>query len=55
MYEQRDTASKIPGYLLAIQSNLKLSDVKDEMHKLIRTDLAGYSSIEALLDLLKNF
>jgi hypothetical protein len=55
LYEQQDTASKILCHLLATQSNLKLSDVKNKLQKLVQTDLAGRSMIEALLDLLKNF
>jgi hypothetical protein len=55
MYEQNDTASKILNHLIATQSNLKLSDVKNELQKLVRADLAGYSMIEALLDVLAKF
>ncbi|KAF1935818.1 hypothetical protein EJ02DRAFT_305234, partial [Clathrospora elynae] len=57
MYEQNDTASKILNHLIATQlyKNLKLSDVKNEMYKLVRMDLAGRSLIEALIDLLEKF
>jgi hypothetical protein len=55
MYEQNNTASKILNHLLATQSNLRLSDVKNELNKLVRDDLAGRSMIEALIDLLKTF
>jgi hypothetical protein len=55
MYEQNNTASKILNYLIATQSNLKLSNIKNKLQKLVRADLASYSIIEALLNVLAKF
>jgi hypothetical protein len=55
MYEQNDTALKILNYLIATQLNLKLSNVKNKLQKLVRADLASYSIIKALFNVLAKF
>jgi hypothetical protein len=55
MYKQNNTALKILNYLIATQLNLKLSNIKNELHKLIQAYLASYSIIKALLNVLAKF
>jgi glutamate formiminotransferase len=55
MYKQNNTALKILNYLIAIQLNLKLSNIKNKLQKLVRADLASYSIIKAFLNVLAKF
>jgi hypothetical protein len=55
MYEQNNTTLKILNYLIAIQLNLKLSNIKNKLQKLIQADLASYSIIKALFNVLAKF
>jgi hypothetical protein len=55
MYKQNNTILKILNYLIATQLNLKLSNIKNELQKLIQADLASYSIIKALLNVLAKF
>jgi hypothetical protein len=55
MYEQNNTVLKILNYLIATQLNLKLSNVKNKLQKLVQADLASYSIIKALLNVLAKF
>ncbi|KAF1938920.1 hypothetical protein EJ02DRAFT_313246, partial [Clathrospora elynae] len=58
MYQQHDTASEMLNTLLAESGNntqLRLYDIKNEVAKLRRFDLAGQTPIEALLTFLDDF
>jgi hypothetical protein len=55
MYEQNNTTLKILNYFIATQLNLKLSNVKNKLQKLVRADLASYSIIKALFNMLVKF
>jgi hypothetical protein len=57
MYEQHNTASKMLNTLLAEKddTNVLLSDIRNEVQKLRRRDLAGQSPIESLFTFLETF
>lgn len=54
-WKNRDTASKIVTDLLNADTNIKHSDVCNEIQKLRRKDMAGRSMIECLLNFLDAF
>ena len=55
MYKQKNTALKILNYLITTQLNLKLSNIKNKLQKLIQADFASYSIIKALFNVLTKF
>ncbi|KAF2033471.1 hypothetical protein EK21DRAFT_58533 [Setomelanomma holmii] len=52
-YEQNKTARSILATLLSLGENVKIADVKNEVQKLRRDELAGRTHIEALVHFIE--